>query len=77
MPPQQPGGLLDLGDDGFDFRAHDDVPADDLMLWGCKRNARPTVQYKPPVPVRTAPAAESGETESAPPLPADSAPMTE
>jgi hypothetical protein len=22
MPPQQPDGLLDLGDDGFDFRAH-------------------------------------------------------
>ncbi len=24
MPPQQPDRLLDLGDDGFDFRAHDD-----------------------------------------------------
>jgi hypothetical protein len=22
MPPQQPGRLLDLGDDGLDFRAH-------------------------------------------------------
>jgi hypothetical protein len=22
MPPQQPGGLLDVGDNGFDFGAH-------------------------------------------------------
>jgi hypothetical protein len=27
MPPQQPGGLLDFGDDGLDFRAHDDLVA--------------------------------------------------
>ena len=34
-------------------------------------------QYSPPVPVRTAPAAESGETDMAPPLLEASVPMTE
>jgi hypothetical protein len=27
MPPQQPGRLLDLGNDGLDFRAHGLDPA--------------------------------------------------
>jgi hypothetical protein len=39
MPPQQPNRLLDLGDDGFDFRAHGGDPAGDLMLSRAARNA--------------------------------------
>jgi hypothetical protein len=36
-----------------------------------------SLQYSPPVPVWTAPAAESGETDMAPPLLDASVPMTE
>jgi hypothetical protein len=39
MPPQQPNRLLDLGNDVFDFRAHGDDPAGDLMLCRAARNA--------------------------------------
>jgi hypothetical protein len=32
MPPQQPDRLLDVFDDGRDFRAHDDAPAGDVIV---------------------------------------------
>jgi hypothetical protein len=49
MPPQQPERLLDLVDDGGDFRAHDAAPVGDVIVPGAKRNARlarRTLPYK-------------------------------
>jgi hypothetical protein len=47
MPPQQSGGLLDLLDDGLDFRAHGRAPAGYVIGCGAVRNAplglRPTI----------------------------------
>jgi hypothetical protein len=40
MPPQQQKRLLDLFDDGGDFRAHDAAPVADVTVSGAKRNAR-------------------------------------
>jgi hypothetical protein len=42
MPPQQQKRLLDLFDDGGDFRAHGAAPVADVMVSGAKRNARLT-----------------------------------
>ena len=80
MPPQQSGGLLDVGDNSFDFRAHGYEMSDAgyrmSIVWGGPGvpSSITRRQYSPPVPVRTAPAAESGEIG---PLLTESAPMTE
>jgi hypothetical protein len=44
MPPQQSERLLDLLDDGRDFRAHDKAPAGDVTKQAARR--------KPPHPQR-------------------------
>jgi hypothetical protein len=41
MPPQQSGGLLDVLDDGLDFRAHGRAPASYVIGCGAARNAPP------------------------------------
>jgi hypothetical protein len=37
MPPQQSKRLLDVLDDGCDFRTHDAVPAGDVMAYAARR----------------------------------------
>jgi hypothetical protein len=62
-----------MGSDLMADAARCNAPGRKLQI----KSLRDEPQYSPPVPVRTAPAAESGETDMAPPLPDASVPITE